>query len=125
MPALQLRAGNPLPRLGGYCFWDTRSKLGLVPDMPNPPVPSLSAANSMERGDGSDVPSTSQRGEVKMDPGSKKEGKSFLFLWVFWSVFLFTLDKIEKAVTDRRNERDWIDKQMSLTVVTYKDISNS
>lgn len=32
----------------------------------------------MERRDGSDVPSTSQRGEVKMDPGSKKE--DFLLL---------------------------------------------
>lgn len=61
---------------------------------------------------------------MKMDAGSKKEGKSFLFVRLFWSVFLFTPNKIERATTDQRNEV-WIDKQINLTEVTYKDISNS
>lgn len=79
MPALQLRAGNPLPRLGANCSWETGSKPGLASNLPNLPVPLLPAANSVG-GDGRDMSSASQRGEVKMDAGSKKEGKSFLFV---------------------------------------------
>lgn len=64
----------------GRTVWEIGSKLGLASDLPNSPVLLLPAANSVEGGDGRDVPSVIQgEREVKMDAGSKKEGKSFLF----------------------------------------------